>query len=715
MKNKYVIFLLLLSAFGFVLFFNLQPGALAGSAVTPDEMVQIKGFKVEISDLGAGDPGILPTSRWYFFKEWGRALKRLFTFKPVAKAELELKITNEKAAEALKVGESEPENAEALERALANYNRNQERLKERLAKLDETSENPRIRDLLEKLEKQSEKHIVLFEQLAEKHIGRPKFDEIERLADEGREKIKNSVAAATDKEKDAKARAEEAIRQAEETIDIGRTFVLPHILEKSRAFLARAKETYEAGKYGEAYGLARAAEALVKRGPGRDSPEKEFTSGEPMRTDTELFFDRYEEGYRFMMQAKGIDGEAFFKEVSGLESEVETVEYQEGGKNDGAIKRPGPARYSNIILKRGLTKSKKFFDWIQKAGKPEVQNVRRGITITAIDKSGTSAKRYNYFDAWPVKWMPSSLFARAGEFLMEEVEISASRTLPPKTPPPAVNCPEIYKPVCGPDNKTYSNSCFAKTAGVSAFYEGECRAVPPVETKCNIQCSRYDPVCGTDGKTYGCGQVDAGCNGVKVAYAGECKASMETSCLCTKEYSPVCGADGKTYSNACEARCAHVTAAYSGVCKLSCGDVPPLPAPPQGCKYDGPTCIEGKWKYSLVCPTQASESPPLVSTATSESTASPAQEFKIQADDYGFYPSSVLTVKKGAIVKITFLVNADKVYYAGLDIKSSKFDTGTIKPGGIASVEFTADESFSFTSYWPATGVMKASGKVVVE
>ena len=41
--------------------------------------------------------------------------------------------------------------------------------------------------------------------------------------------------------------------------------------------------------------------------------------------------------------------------------------------------------------------------------------------------------------------------------------------------------------------------------------------------------------------------------------------------------------------------------------------------------------------------------------------------------------------------------------------------SGPVKPGSIAAVEFLADESFIFTSYWPLSGVQKASGKIVVQ
>jgi hypothetical protein len=108
-------------------------------------------------------------------------------------------------------------------------------------------------------------------------------------------------------------------------------------------------------------------------------------------------------------------------------------------------------------------------------------------------------------------------------------------------------------------------------------------------------------------------------------------------------------------------------------------------------------------------------SPSSTTGDTTVSTETSASEFKIEADDYGFYPSSVIRVAKGANIKIHFIVRNSNVYYGGLDFRSVKFKTWAVKPGGISTVEFLADQSFEFYSYWPLTSNLKATGNVTVQ
>ncbi len=109
--------------------------------------------------------------------------------------------------------------------------------------------------------------------------------------------------------------------------------------------------------------------------------------------------------------------------------------------------------------------------------------------------------------------------------------------------------------------------------------------------------------------------------------------------------------------------------------------------------------------------------------ATTETTQMPkvtsvlpmpkAEVIVIEADDNGNYPTSI-TVNEGDNVKVTFKVREDNVYYGGLDFRSSYFNTGKIRPGSSKTVEFIADKTFTYTSYWPSSNVKKADGTVVV-
>jgi hypothetical protein len=54
-------------------------------------------------------------------------------------------------------------------------------------------------------------------------------------------------------------------------------------------------------------------------------------------------------------------------------------------------------------------------------------------------------------------------------------EASASPDCVIGEPNSLILCTADFRPVCGCDNKTYSNSCVAEAAGVKNFTEGACK------------------------------------------------------------------------------------------------------------------------------------------------------------------------------------------------------------------------------------------------
>ena len=91
------------------------------------------------------------------------------------------------------------------------------------------------------------------------------------------------------------------------------------------------------------------------------------------------------------------------------------------------------------------------------------------------------------------------------------------------------------------------------------------------------------------------------------------------------------------------------------------------------------------------------------------------KEFEVEADDNGFYPNK-LQAKIGDKIKINFKFRDDSIYYAGLDVKGP-FPTIQYKLSGQQPVatEFTTNGDARIDSYWPSTGVHKATLMVEVE
>ncbi len=125
-------------------------------------------------------------------------------------------------------------------------------------------------------------------------------------------------------------------------------------------------------------------------------------------------------GYRFIVEIDGISV-ARFSEVSGLQAEVETESYEEGGVNDFVHQLPRRAKYQNIVLKRGITDGQELWNWHQDVINGIVK--RKNGSIVLLDSEGQEKWRWNFVQAFPVKWTGPELKADASSVAFESIEL----------------------------------------------------------------------------------------------------------------------------------------------------------------------------------------------------------------------------------------------------------------------------------------------------
>lgn len=128
--------------------------------------------------------------------------------------------------------------------------------------------------------------------------------------------------------------------------------------------------------------------------------------------------------YNFKVEIEGVTVGAF-KEVGGLESETEIIEYQDG--DDITLrKRPGRTKYSNIVLKRGYVATDELWKWRKQVVEGKTER-KSGSVILLADDGQTEVVRYNFFEAWPCKWKGFQLDGKGADTAVEQIELAVEK------------------------------------------------------------------------------------------------------------------------------------------------------------------------------------------------------------------------------------------------------------------------------------------------
>jgi phage tail-like protein len=130
-------------------------------------------------------------------------------------------------------------------------------------------------------------------------------------------------------------------------------------------------------------------------------------------------------GFNFRLEIGGTSVAAF-REVSGLSFTIDPVEYREGNYPELHVhKLPGLVKYSNVTLKRGITRDRQLWLWFLSS----VNGVddRRAGAIVLLDEEHNDVLRWTFSEGWICKYEAPTLNATANEVAIESVEICVEK------------------------------------------------------------------------------------------------------------------------------------------------------------------------------------------------------------------------------------------------------------------------------------------------
>lgn len=108
--------------------------------------------------------------------------------------------------------------------------------------------------------------------------------------------------------------------------------------------------------------------------------------------------------------------------VASTDVTTEVIEYRDGTTGE-VRKLPGRNKFGNIVLKRGFVASPDGLrEWFRAVRAGTVE--RRNGSVVLLDRDGAEIGRYNFANAWPVRWTGWTLEGKNDDTAVEELELA---------------------------------------------------------------------------------------------------------------------------------------------------------------------------------------------------------------------------------------------------------------------------------------------------
>lgn len=124
--------------------------------------------------------------------------------------------------------------------------------------------------------------------------------------------------------------------------------------------------------------------------------------------------------FRFLLEVDGLI-KGGFSQASGLEIEVETEDYQEGGVNEFVHKLLKSTKGPNLVLKRGITDCEKLWQWHQDIVNGKIE--RKKVRLIILDYEGNEKVHWEFKEAHPVKWIGPEFSGDSNAVAIEILEL----------------------------------------------------------------------------------------------------------------------------------------------------------------------------------------------------------------------------------------------------------------------------------------------------